>query len=166
MAFSAAPHQDGGPVRDAASQAKTGKRNALQPTNVSRNDGNAGALCNDDDGKPDDPPSSRRPWPADIRRRRTESSPSYRPWFSPRRERSFHTDASHPGCTLAVPRRCPGPPHRPGNKQGHQQTMQASKPTGKYACGYLSFENDPAHGDLDHSAFTSALRSTPFNLKI
>ena len=121
-------------------------------TNVSRNDGNAGARYNDDDGRPDDARHlSRHAWPTDIPRRRTEFSPSCRPWFSPRRERHLHTDASHPGCRPGARRRCPGRPHRPGNKLFLRQTMQARKLTGEYAYSYLSFESDPARGDSGRS---------------
>jgi hypothetical protein len=120
----------------------------VQTGNFSRNDGNAGARCNDEDGKPDDAPPSRHAWRADIPRRRTESWPSYRPWFSPRRERHLHTDASHPGCRPGAPRRCPGRSPRPGNKLAHRPAMQARKPNGSYACGYPSFESDPAHGSV------------------
>jgi hypothetical protein len=102
----------------------------VQTGNVSRNDGNADARYNDD-GRPDD---ARRPsrlaWPADIPRKRTEFSPSCRPWFSPRRERHLHTDASHRGCRPGAPHRCPGRPHRPGNKPTHRPAMQARKPNG------------------------------------
>jgi hypothetical protein len=77
--------------------------------------------------------------PADIPGRAAQSWLSCTPWFSPRRERSSHTGASHPGCMLAVAHRCPGRSHRLSNKKVHRQTMQARKPTGKYACSYLSF---------------------------
>jgi hypothetical protein len=106
--------------------------------------GSAGAWDIDDDGRFDDERSrddrqNLRVLPADIPGRAAQSWLSCTPWFSPRRERSSHTGASHPGCMLAVAHRCPGRSHRLSNKKVHRQTMQARKPTGKYACSYLSF---------------------------
>jgi hypothetical protein len=132
----------------------------VPPAIFSRSGGNAGAWDIDDDGRLDDRSHDARPnlrvLPADIPGKAAQSWLSCRPWFSPRRERSFHTDALHPGCMPAVPHRCPGRLHRPANKQVHRQTMQARKPTGKYACSYLRFESDPAHGNF---AMHSASRS-------
>jgi hypothetical protein len=113
---------------------------------LSRSGGNAGAWDIDDDRRFDDdrshdPRQKLRVLQADIPGRAAQSWLSCRPWFSLCRERHFHTGASRPGCTPAVPHRCPGRPHW-SNKQVHPQTMQARKPTGKYACGYLIFESD------------------------
>jgi hypothetical protein len=90
-----------------------------------------------DDDRSHDARQNLRVLPADIPGRAAQSWLSCRPWFSLCRERHFHTDASHPGCMPAVTHRCPGRSHHPG-EQGNRQTMQARKPTGKYACGYLA----------------------------
>lgn len=115
---------------------------AAPPATFSCSGGSAGAWDIDDDDRFDDDRShaarqNRRVLPADIPGKAAQSWLSCRPWFSLCRERRFHTDASHPECMPAVAHRYPGRLHHRGKKQGHRQTRQAHKPTGKYSCSYL-----------------------------
>ena len=116
---------------------------AINQATLSRNGGSACDRNIDDDGRSDDARPNRRALPADIPRRAANTSFSCRPWFSPRRERRLHTDASHPGCMPAEPR--PERPYRPGKKQTRRPAMQARTPNGYYACGYPGFKSDPEH---------------------
>ena len=101
---------------------------AINQATISCNGGSAGVGNNDDDGTSDGARPNRRALPSDIPWRAANTSFSCRPWFSPRRGRRLHIDASHPECMPAEPRRCPGRSHRPGTKQAHRPAMQKRKP--------------------------------------